>query len=433
MAVALVNIGVPLVNGQYQLPAWCNVALEPPQIPPQIHTPDGAKAIVETIYDETLRKHRILESFQGLDAKFAMDLIHIMCERAVNQFAKGNTVKAGGIFDWFELCQDVAELEKYSIDNPIRLACESVILNLFCRFVKHHMWIATPTDFLRAHNFFEKERSYWWRKQIAKPTAEHNREKYEKLMLDIPALLQYYNSVLHVRDLNPKQTLKHTVTLCSLTVEGRSYENGQGRSISSECRHIIVRTLCDIPIKPRPPRIVGTGAVLATSGKSKDLGVASSKKRKTDPLPITFGAGASAGASAGATPGVAPGFSIGIGMPYSSTAYAVPQLPKIVRLHTGVDSIAKVPLGRLTSTDWPKELGFQDSDPPKLSEDEQLIFSQTAEKLLMLSSSRVNVHDFLLGPPSGAALHQASQDEFDMVSTRNLASLGPTLRETNDA
>jgi hypothetical protein len=102
-------------------------------------------------------------------------------------------------------------------------------------------------------------------------------------------------------------------------------------------------------------------------------------------------------------------------------------------LHTGVDSIAKVPLGRLTSTDWPKELGFQDSDPPKLSEDEQLIFSQTAEKLLMLSSSRVNVHDFLLGPPSGAALQQASQDEFDMVSTRNLASLGPTLRETNDA
>jgi hypothetical protein len=108
-----------------------------------------------------------------------------------------------------------------------------------------------------------------------------------------------------------------------------------------------------------------------------------------------------------------------------------------VRLHSSEDPIAKVPLGRLTSTDWPKGLGFQDSDPPKLSEDEQLIFSQTAEKLLMLSSSSVSVHDLLLGAPSsssssGAALHQTSQDEFDMVSTRTLGSLGPPPRETTD-
>jgi hypothetical protein len=256
------------------------------------------------------------------------------------------------------------------------------------------LWIATPADFLRAHNFFEKERSYWWRKQIAKPTIEHNREKYDKLMSDIPALLQYYNAVLHVRDLCPKQTLKHTVTLSALTVEGRTYENGQGRSISSECRHIIVRTLCDIPIKPRPPR-VGVGAA-AGSGKT-DQG--SSKKRKIDPH-VVLSAFASADAS-----------------------HSAPRPPKLARLPSAVDSVAKVPLGRLSSSDWPMGLGFQNSDPPKLSEEEQLVFSQTAEKLLLLSS--------LSASSVGMALAQPSQDDdFDMLSPRNgTSSLGPNPKE----
>jgi hypothetical protein len=51
-----------------------------------------------------------------------------------------------------------------------------------------------------------------------------------------------------------KPTLKHTVQLCGYTAEGKTYENGQGRSIKSECRHVMVRDYCNIPIKPRPER-----------------------------------------------------------------------------------------------------------------------------------------------------------------------------------
>lgn len=82
-------------------------------------------------------------------------------------------------------------------------------------------------------------------------------------------LLNFHNALLHTKDLLEKPTLKHTLHVAALTAEGRIYENGQGRSIASECRHILVRKECDIPIKSRPDRKPTSGDRSGSHAKKK--------------------------------------------------------------------------------------------------------------------------------------------------------------------
>ena len=123
--------------------------------------------------------------------------------------------------------------------------------------MRHPDHIDTPADLLKKWNNFEKERSHWWRARKAAETAEHIRMKWEALLADIHNLLNFHNTLNHAKDMLDKPTLKHTLHLAALTAEGRIYENGQGRSIASECRHILVRKACDIPIKSRPDKKAG--------------------------------------------------------------------------------------------------------------------------------------------------------------------------------
>ena len=313
------------------IPGWLETPLPVPGIPPNLATPEGAKAVSDEVYYETLKKHRVLEQCQGMDGKFVMDLVRLMCDRATAEFQKGKweNTKMG---HWTGLISHVTDIEQFALDNPIRLACESVVLNLFCRFVKHHSWVSSPAQLLNDFNKFEKERSYWWRKQVAKPTPENTREKFDKLIADTPALLNFYNAVLHASSLLVHPTLKHTVTLSALTAEGRSYENGQGRSIASECRHMLVRKECVIPIKPRPPRSCGSSAA-SGAGKVKKGAVKAQAVQDSWSAGPTVAAGVAAGFSHSsyAPAGVAAAFSHSSSAPAGVAAgvHYMPRAPTV--------------------------------------------------------------------------------------------------------
>jgi len=379
-SVASTGIDLPL-------PAWFSQSLAEPAVPASLATAEGATAIVEEIYTQTVQNHRMLEQFQGLDSKWVLDLIHLMCERAVAEFQKGKYVNVR-MSQWLQLVSTVVDIESYGLESPIRLACESVILNLYCRFVKHPRWISSPEQLMRENNNFEKERSYWWRKHVAKPTPENTRDKLEKLIADAPSLLKYYNAVLHASDLMaPHPTLKHTVTLSSLTVEGRSYENGQGRSIASECRHVVVRKECVIPIKPRPPRSTGGG-----SSKMS----AKSKNKLKDFGGVAVGIGAELSAKEASKKRKLNREDC------SSTADVLPR-SLLLRQTSAVDAIPRVPTIRMTSADWPSHLGLDDILPPSLTEEEQLMFSQLAEKDLMGAPAESSLAMLLMPKPMFSA------------------------------
>ena len=335
------------------LPAWCRVALTAPAIPDNIKTAEGAKACATEIYHDIIQKHRILETYHGLDSTFALDLIRSLCMQAIEEFRKG-TIRPT-MNEWLSLVSSITHLESHAIDDPIRLACESVVLTMYCRFIKHGRWVATPQQLLEENNYFDKERSHWWRKQKAAETPEHTKDKYDKMMADLPGLLNYYNAVLHTSDLLIKPTLKHTVVLSALTAEGRTYENGQGRSIASECRHLLVRRVCELPIKPRPQRVGEKPAAVCEKSKSR--------KRKTSPVTDESE-----------------------DLKYEKCS------PKSSRVLA--DSLLYLPpgegppkLNRLTSSDWPSTLGLDKKHVPTLLLTEKNVFTQPIESALLLSSS----------------------------------------------
>ena len=136
------------------LPAWFSQPLAEPAVPASLATAEGANAVIEEIYTQTVQNHRMLEQFQGLDSKWVLDLIRLMCERAVAEFQRGKYVNVK-MSQWLQLVSTVVDIESYGLESPIRLACESVILNLYCRFVKHPRWISSPEQLMRENNYFE--------------------------------------------------------------------------------------------------------------------------------------------------------------------------------------------------------------------------------------------------------------------------------------
>jgi hypothetical protein len=248
------------------LPSWVNEQVATPSMAFLKNDSDAMKA-VEILYEDTIRKHRIEQQY-GIKATEPMRLIRILCERVIAQFrCPGGPAALTTMNVAISLVHDLKEFSWYKVDKVIGYACESAIINAFWRYVPIDGFMDTPAKLLKEWNNFEHERSHWWRARKAVETDDHIRQKWEALLLDIGHLLNFHNALLHTKRLLEKPTLKHTLHLAALTAEGRTYENGQGRSISSECRHIIVRKYCDIPIKQRPERRPDAGGSKAKGAK----------------------------------------------------------------------------------------------------------------------------------------------------------------------
>ena len=177
------------------------------------------------------------------------------------------------------LVQDMSEFVHYKADQNVRMACESTVVNVFWRYVPVDHYINTPKDLMAEWSNYEKERSHWWRARKAVESDDHIKMKWDALVADVPALLDFHNSLMSTAKLLDKPTLKHTLHLAAMTAEGRIYENGQGRSIASECRHIMVRKQCDIPIKQRPERRPDASKDSSSSSAAGSSAKASTKKR----------------------------------------------------------------------------------------------------------------------------------------------------------
>ena len=126
-----------------QIPAWFQNSLPEPSMPASLATKEGADEVSESVYQETLKNHRILEQFQGLDSKWVLDLIRLTCDRATAEFQKKTSrLENHKMNSWMELVSSVVDIESYGLDNPIRLACESgfflashFVLN-FCQYIR---------------------------------------------------------------------------------------------------------------------------------------------------------------------------------------------------------------------------------------------------------------------------------------------------------
>lgn len=208
---------------------------------------------VEEIFRDTIRKHRIEEQYPKITHPGPHNLIWRMCQKVIEKLRSGD--KLQDMHMALSMVHDMPEYAQfYKNDHTIKLAVESVVINALWRYVEVEGFIKSPLALLEKWSNFEKERSHWWRARKAAETDDNIQNKWENLLQDIVPLLNFHNAMLHAQKMLEKPTLKHTLHLAAMTAEGRIYENGQGRSIASECRHILVRTQCDIPIKSRPER-----------------------------------------------------------------------------------------------------------------------------------------------------------------------------------
>jgi len=177
---------------------------------------------------------------------------------------------------------------------------------------------------------FDRERQHWWRKYKAIESSNHATTKWNALLADLPALLCFHNSLLHAADLLEKPTLKHTANLCSMTMEGKCYENGNGRSIASECRFVMVRKECELPILKRPER--------RPHINSDSTDIARKRRKKAMSLEHSI----------------------------EATAIALQVLSSSTTDEELFDETKQPLLLRGESAEWPKALGFGGSFPPVL-------------------------------------------------------------------
>ncbi len=252
------NGGKPQVSDE--LPDWCFKSVDSPSAM-CLQSDAGMIKAIEDIYHDTLAKHGIMEQYQGIRADGPGRLIRRICGETIRKLRVDGVRGVPSMTAMIDCIANHPEYTLYKSDHTIRMACESAVINCLWKYVRHPDHIDTPAELLKKWNNFEKERSHWWRARKAAETSEHVRMKWEALLADIHNLLNFHNALNHTKDLLDKPTLKHTLHLAALTAEGRIFENGQGRSIASECRHILVRKACDIPIKSRPDKKAsGSGA-----------------------------------------------------------------------------------------------------------------------------------------------------------------------------
>lgn len=235
-------------------PKWCFDPLPSPD-PARLKNSEALQAAKEDIYHDTLDKHKILEQYPGIRADGPLRLIKAVSAKVLDNICQnGSGDGISTMSDAIRMIEDHDDFALFRQDHCIRMACESAVINAFWKYVRHEEHVDTPAALLTRWDDFKKERSHWWRAKRATDTADMVREKWDALLNDAKNLLNFHNVLLHTKKLLEKPTLKNTLHLAALTVEGRVYENGQGRSIASECRHIMVRKECNIPIKQRPDR-----------------------------------------------------------------------------------------------------------------------------------------------------------------------------------
>lgn len=278
------TIGQKSAPSTEAVPAWCTQCVDVPSLH-QLRTNEGCATAIKMLYNDTLEKHRILDQYAGARSTGPCNLIKMLCERVVGKFHTSGPESVSKMTTAIALVADQPEYTYYKIDQTIRMACESVVVNAFWRFVPIEGFVRSPSILLKEWSNFERERSHWWRARKAVETDDHVRMKWEALLADLISMLNFHNALLHTKHLLDKPTLKHTLHLAALTAEGRIYENGQGRSIASECRHIMVRRQCDIPIKARPERRPDAGSKRKTEKRKASVPVPRIRK---DPPVSTY-------------------------------------------------------------------------------------------------------------------------------------------------
>jgi len=236
-------------------------------------SPEVITIMINEIVADVIAKHS-LDFKYGEKAVSSKQLVQALTERLVAKFQAEGTAAVTTMSEALSLVADLSEIGRLSIDHAARLACESVVLSCCCLFIYRPGFIDTARKLLetdRKHGLakgFEHEMTCWWRKNPPKRTATSEQDKQIALVGDARSLLLFHNALIHINVLYPtvppsedtnggkstKPTLKHTMALCSLVSDGRTFENGRGRSIMSECRHILVREECDLPIYRRVDR-----------------------------------------------------------------------------------------------------------------------------------------------------------------------------------
>jgi hypothetical protein len=235
------------------IPDWCHVVIPTPSLD-LLRTNEQATVAIKNLVDDTMGKHRIAERYDANQILGPSLIIKKLTEALISELRKNGPGSITSVSSAINLVANIPESNLYKTDATVKLALESVIVGAFWHYVPVEGFIDSPAKLLATWKNFEHERTHWWRAKRAAETDEHTRAKWDTLLADLPHLLDFHNCLLHAKELAEKPTLKHTCHVSSLTAEGRIYENGQGRSISSECRHIMVRTFCNIPIKSRPER-----------------------------------------------------------------------------------------------------------------------------------------------------------------------------------
>jgi hypothetical protein len=128
-------------------------------------------------------------------------------------------------------------------DNKI--IYDTIILYIYSNLFKAHGFIDDVKIFLEKFNYFKKEQSCWWKDSLCKQNGNEN------ILEEAPLLLNYYNLFLHAKNLLENPTLKYTLDLVSNILENKIYVSGSGRKISTECRIMLCRYVCNIELIPR--------------------------------------------------------------------------------------------------------------------------------------------------------------------------------------
>jgi len=126
-------------------------------------------------------------------------------------------------------------------DNKILY--DSIILHIYGNLFKAKNFIDNSKIFLEKFDYFKKEQSCWWKSSFSIQENENN-----NILEEAPLLLNYYNFFLHANELFENPTLQYTLDLVSNILENKIYIGGSGRKISTECRIMLCRYVCNIEL-----------------------------------------------------------------------------------------------------------------------------------------------------------------------------------------
>lgn len=131
------------------LPASANVAIQIPSMD-SLDTAEGREAMILLLKTETLQNYHDLLTRRENDIKkeFYEEKIERLCKRIVDRISSGGVASIKKLSDGLALLLPDIKLAQADIKNPLCLACESVVVNAFCKMVRHPNFVSTPKELL---------------------------------------------------------------------------------------------------------------------------------------------------------------------------------------------------------------------------------------------------------------------------------------------